>query len=347
MASTTSNVDTSEKFIILNASTQLSIKLDGDNYPAWRIQFMALLTGFDLIGYVDGSKPCPSRVLANNVAAVNPAFTHWVRQDQLILHGIISSVAATVVTHLGTVKNSNQAWEILKTMYAGRSRVRTMALKQRISNFTKGNQSMATYLQGIKAISDELSIIDHPLDETDLVIHTLNGLTVEYREISAALRSRESPIAFAELHEKLMDFETIHHRADQHAIDVVTTANVVTRNKGQHYRNNNNRNSSPTPLNSDNKPVCQFCDKPGHSAKICYKIRGFPKRYGTKPTANIAQNQAAKQNASWIMDTGASHHISQDLQQLTLANSYPGADQVTVGDGTGLEFGSSIAPRST
>ncbi|PNX83563.1 hypothetical protein L195_g039607, partial [Trifolium pratense] len=186
---------------------------------------------------------------------------------------------------------------------------------------------MATYLQGIKAISDELSIIDHPLDETDLVIHTLNGLTVEYREISAALRSRESPIAFAELHEKLVDFETIHHRADQHAIDVVATANVVTRNKGQHYRNNNNRNSSPTPLNSDNRPVCQFCDKPGHSAKICYKIRGFPKRYGTKPTANIAQNQAATQNASWIMDTGASHHISQDLQQLTLANSYPGADQ--------------------
>jgi hypothetical protein len=134
---------------------------------------MALLTGYDLMSYVDGSKPCPPKVLANDAATVNgvandaatvnPAFTHWVRQDQLILHGIISSVAATVVTHLGTVKNSNQAWEILKTMYAGRSHVRIMALKQRISTFTKGNQSMATYLQGIKAISDELSIIDHPL----------------------------------------------------------------------------------------------------------------------------------------------------------------------------------------
>jgi len=73
---------------------------------------------------------------------------------------------------------------------------------------------MATYLQGIKAISDELSIIDHLLDETDLVIHTLNGLLVEYREISVGLRSKESHIAFAELYEKLMDFETIHHRAD-------------------------------------------------------------------------------------------------------------------------------------
>jgi hypothetical protein len=258
---------------------------------------MALLTGYDLMSYVDGSKPCPPKVLANDAATVNgvandaatvnPAFTHWVRQDQLILHGIISSVAATVVTHLGTVKNSNQAWEILKTMYAGCSRVRIMALKQRISTFTKGNQSMVTYHQGIKVISDELSIIDHPLDDTDLVIHTLNSLTVEYREISASLRSRESPIAFAELHEKLMGFETIHHRADQH-VDVVATANAVTRNEGQQYRNNTNRNTSLIPLNSDNRPVCQFCDKPGHSAKVCYKIRGFPKRYGTKATANIA-----------------------------------------------------------
>lgn len=38
------------------------------------------------------------------------------------------------------------------------------------------------------------------------------------------------------------------------------------------------------------------------------------------------------------MDTRASHHISQDLQQLTLANSYPGADQVVVGDGTCLKI---------
>jgi predicted protein tyrosine phosphatase len=198
---------------------------------------------------------------------------------------------------------------------------------------------MAAYLQGIKAISDELSIIDHPLDETDLVIHTLNGLSVEYREISAALRSRESPVIFAELHEKLMDFETIHHQADPPAVDnVIATANVVTRNKSFQHKNNNNRSTSPTLQNGESKVVCQFCDKPNHTAKVCYRIRGFPKRNGSKPTANFAQNQTTTQHGNWIMDTGASHHISQDLQQLTLANSYPGADRVIVGDGTGLNI---------
>jgi hypothetical protein len=33
-----------DKIIVLNANSQLHIKLDGDNFPAWRIQFLALLT---------------------------------------------------------------------------------------------------------------------------------------------------------------------------------------------------------------------------------------------------------------------------------------------------------------
>lgn len=75
-----------DKLIVLNAGSQLSIKLDGDNYPSSRIQFMALLTGYDLLGYIDGTTPCPSEQLANDTTTVNPDFTNWVRKDQLILH---------------------------------------------------------------------------------------------------------------------------------------------------------------------------------------------------------------------------------------------------------------------
>jgi len=186
---------------------------------------------------------------------------------------------------------------------------------------------MAAYLQGIKAVTDELSIIDHPLDETDLVIHTLNSLNNEYREISAALRIRETPIVFAELHEKLMDFETIHNHVDQTVVDIViATANDVVCYKGQQPRNNYNNNSNPPTSNGDNRVICQFCNKAGYTAKICYRIKGFPKRNGPKPTTNVANHQFAAQNANWVMDTGASHHISQDVQHLTLANSYPRAD---------------------
>lgn len=334
---------TENKLVVLNAGSQLYIKLDGDNYPAWRIQFFALLTGFDLMGYVDGTNLCPSKMLENETSKINPAYTHWVRQDQLILHGVVSSVAATVVTHLGTVKTSKEAWDTLQTMYAGRSRVRIMALKQKISTFTKGDKPMANYLQGIKAISDELSIINHPLDDTDLVIHTLNGLSADYREISTALRSRETPVDFAQLHEKLMDFEIILHRDNLAQSDpIVATANAANHYRGVQPSPNHKQQGSRTPYQPtptvDNRVVCQFCNKSGHTARKCYKIRGYPKQPGGRTSANTAIHHPGGSNASWIMDTGASHHVTQDLQQLTLSNPYPGADQLVVGDGTGLNI---------
>lgn len=131
----------------------------------------------------------------------------------------------------------------LKTMYVGRYRVYIMTLKQRISNLTKGYQFMAKYLQGVKSILDELSIIDHPFDETNLVIYTLNGLTIEYCEIFVSLRSKESHIVFAQLHENLMDFEDIHHSVAKYVADIVATANVFTRNKRHKYMTNNDHNS--------------------------------------------------------------------------------------------------------
>ena len=49
---------------------------------------------------------------------------------------------------------------------------------------------MAEYLQLIKAISDELAIIDAPFSEDDIIIHALNGLGPEFKEIAAAVRAR-------------------------------------------------------------------------------------------------------------------------------------------------------------
>ncbi|XP_019420737.1 PREDICTED: uncharacterized protein LOC109330925 [Lupinus angustifolius] len=190
----TTYVSSVDKLIALNVGTQLSIKLDGDNYPTWRLQFLSLLIGYELLGYIDGTMPCPAKQLALPTIITNPAFILLVRQNQLILHAIVSLVTAIVVTHFAKVHNS--------------------------------------YLQVVKAIANELSIINHPLDNIDLVIHTLNGLSSDYKEISATLCSRETPISYSELHEKVMDFESILHR-DTNIDPLVATTNAALRNRSQ------------------------------------------------------------------------------------------------------------------
>lgn len=55
--------------------------------------------------------------------------------------------------------------------------------------------------------------------------------------IAVALRSRESPIEFAELHEKLMDFDRLLHREEPTmSYSLVVTPNAATRSCGQQHQ---------------------------------------------------------------------------------------------------------------
>ena len=65
-----------------------------------------------------------------------------------------------------------------------------MYMKERLTHFTKGSRSTIDYLHGIKSMVDELAIINAPLGDVDLVIHTLNALGVKYKEVSIALLPR-------------------------------------------------------------------------------------------------------------------------------------------------------------
>ncbi|GAU47811.1 hypothetical protein TSUD_404160 [Trifolium subterraneum] len=107
----TSNTNNDNSFMVgtntvIVLNTQHSLKLTNTNYPAWHVQMNALFIGYDLSGFIDGTKPCP--------AATDPNFNYWTRQDQLILHAIIIYVDPSIITALGTVKISQQAWEALK-----------------------------------------------------------------------------------------------------------------------------------------------------------------------------------------------------------------------------------------
>ncbi|KAH7554431.1 hypothetical protein JRO89_XS12G0206900 [Xanthoceras sorbifolium] len=95
---------------------------------------------------------------------------------------------------------------------------------------------VAEYLQLIKAISDELAIIDAPLAEDDIIIHALNGLGPEFKEIAAAVRARENLITFEELHDKLVAYEGYLKREEAGSDVSIATANYTYTRR---FSNNN------------------------------------------------------------------------------------------------------------
>ncbi|KAF5441805.1 hypothetical protein F2P56_036979 [Juglans regia] len=171
-----------------------------------------------------------------------------------------------------------------------------MQLKEDLTLSTRSNCSVTEFLQAIKIIADELAIIDHPVSDDDLTLYILNGLGLEFREIAAPIRTRETSLKFEEIHDLLVGHENYLRRLETRlASNMIATANyshqqvgVSTTNKPNQrssYSKGHGNNGKNGPYNSGfckYKPKCQWCDQVGHMAKAC------PKMNSGEPTANCA-----------------------------------------------------------
>ena len=195
---------------------------------------------------------------------------------------------------MSSTTTSADAMSRLTKAYANCSRTHIMSLKERLASITKGDSSVSNYLCSIRSIADELALIDHPVDDLDLVIAALNGLGSTFREFTASIRTRDTPLLFDELYDKLVDYEIFLQRDERQQQSLPITANHASRSSFTHGRSKQplqflgvtpsgcNTPSSAPPTHgrrissSSSTLVCQFCDKHGHTAKTYYKLHGYP-----------------------------------------------------------------------
>jgi histone deacetylase 1/2 len=101
-----------------------------------------------------------------------------------------------------------------------------------------------------------------------------------------------------------------------------------TSNKQASSNNNNNSNSKTM--------VCQICKKGNHEAPDCWYQ--YVEDYQQK-TVGIA-NTGYGVDTNWYVDSGASDHITSELEKLTVRDKYRGHDQVHTAGGSGMPISS-------
>ena len=87
-------------------------------------------------------------------------------------------------------------------------------LRNILMKTTKGSQSIDEYMQTVKIITDDLALMGYPLSEDEIILHVLNGLGNDFKEISVVIQARDSPVTFEELHDKLQDQESLLKQDD-------------------------------------------------------------------------------------------------------------------------------------
>lgn len=313
-------------------------KLSSVNILTWSIQIKSLLKGYNLVKYIDSTTAIPSpTVTTNGVQSSNPEFEAWQRQDSLLYSVLIGAIDTTLQPLIATAATSLEAWTILARMYAEPTRGHIKQLKQQLKKCVKGTLSVDDYIRLIKTKADALALLGNPLDPDDITDCVLDGLNDDFKPVIDSVQNRDTPIPFMELHEKLMNRENALVSAQaSHSPFPVTAHHVRSRNKSWNKSagtNSANQNNGNRPSHNDTCQIrpylgkCQACGSP--TFRLVTQAGS-----GASPQAYTAILQPPE-TPSWLLDSGASNHITSDLANLSMHSPYTGNEEVHIGGGSG------------
>ncbi|WVZ13325.1 hypothetical protein V8G54_017855 [Vigna mungo] len=307
-------------------------KLLPSNYLTWKLQVEALLDGYDLLKYPDGSFLAPPMTISTTGVppTLNPAYQTWRRQDHLIYGALLTTLSPEVASLVSQTTTSHDLWTLLQRTYAKASRT----------------QSITPYMHSLKQTANLLASLGSPVSVEDMTDHVLRGLDDGYRVVIDNINARDTPILFDDLLEKLHIQELSLVAAQRQVPAPMTALNAQTR--PNHYdKTRYGKFSALSTSRPGNHKLFlgrrQWCNVKGHVLSQCHTFKqqhpGVPMppcSSSTNPTqvqVHTATTGASQNN--FLVDSGATHHVTNDLDNLALHHPYTGPDSLFMGNGSG------------
>ncbi|XP_019153849.1 PREDICTED: uncharacterized protein LOC109150394 [Ipomoea nil] len=317
---------------LASAHHYVSIKLTSRNFLFWRTQLIPFLRGQDLLGFVDGSTPCPPATVdvapasgesgsggATVVSGPNPAYHAWIKQDQSILSLLISSLSDEVM-YLAVGRNTSQeVWQSIGAALGSSTRARCLNLLGQFQSIRQGNSSTAEFLGKAQLLVESLALAGRPLSLDEQNMYVFRGLRPEFRALAASLTVTGTPVSIPQLLDYLQAQEFIisddFPAGGDGGIGGSPTAMIAGhgrhqsgdggsgQSRGGQNRGRNGRGRGGSGRGRGGTPRCQICRSHGHTAVYCFK------RYSTQPPAQAnlvvaGDDVAAAPAMSWYPDTG-------------------------------------------
>jgi hypothetical protein len=193
----------------------------------------------------------------------------------------------------------------------------------------------------MKALADDMSSTSKKIDEDDLVGYILVDLDSDFDYVISVVSARAEPISLPELYGQLI----YHEQRQELCGKEFFIANAASRGHGGPPTRGNfgrgrghgyDRNNGSNEYSHLHRVEWQLCGKKGHTVLKC--LKQFDQNYTGEEKSVATASKSYDVDTSWYVDSGATDHITGDLEKLTTRDKYLGNDQVHTASGLGMRI---------
>lgn len=315
------------------------IVLNGKNWASWKFQISVILKSKKLYGVVTGDETKPEN--ADSVQV-------YEEKDCKAQEIIVTRVNENVLTYLSSCHTSSEMWKKLFTLYEPSSQVSVHLVQQKFFNMSF-EEPVMKFISNIEEVCSQLRNFNEAPSEKMIITKILLTLPEKYRHFVSAWESvPEGQQCLKELTSRLLVEE---ERCNQSEPTASSSAFVSRSGFQKKKQNNSDRKCFECGKSGHIKSECRQrkcfnCNRVGHISRDCRsKIKhkndvSVSKENNNSEVVNmrrafIVQEPVCQNDLDFIMDTGASEHMSYNRK---LFSSYRKINkQVVVGDGKRLK----------
>ncbi|KAI3435603.1 hypothetical protein D9Q98_001666 [Chlorella vulgaris] len=324
-------------------------RLDVDNYATWKTRMKYLLVSKGLWAAIeidDVSREIDQKALA-----------------QIGLH--VKEHHLSTMERYDTAKG---AWTHLQQVYQAKSNARKLQLRQELTLLKMmPNEPLTKFFSRAQDLQTQLRAAGHPVADQDVAWAVLAGLPAAYSTVITVLSTTsENDMTLTDILPKLLHVEQKEQMTQRRGETALTarpsSGNGTGSSRNPGFSGSTGFNSTPRPNGSSHQKTCYYCGRPGHIQRDCrtkqrddsqrrnqrgqqqqqQNCRQQQRQHGaialaahTSPAAVSCGISSTSQPARWVLDTGASRHMTPDGS--ALMNKRPAPDiTITFGNrGTG------------
>ena len=289
--------------------------LDVDNYATWRVKIRLLLIQKGLWTPVTKDEPTNQE------------------QDQRAFACIGLHMKDHYASTLQECSTSKQLWDKLEAMYKAKSTAKQLQLRRELNALKKDPvEPLIKYVGRTKDIRDQMRAAGLEIKDHEVALALLAGLPSEFAMVSSILTSSNEELKLDEMLAKLLNVEELTKLDEPKAY----ISNHGRGGRGSYVesrRRPSDQGGNQESARSETRE-CYYCHKKGHIRKDCRKRIRDEGAAGARPSthqANAAVPNLAltarvpseTNQGEWVLDSGATRHITYDLDSLVNVREAP------------------------